>query len=341
MYIQSKLTETGFIVCSLNLNEVGQVQGNTLSLHENKVIDKGGSHADTESLQLFTTGLGIIMTCFQVHKPITDIVTISGEHVQFSFLFQGKLRVIGNRVEPPLALGEGAIWTSYEKDLRFSVEMCAENEVRHLAIILSKRYFMDLLKNEPWSSNDTFFDKVAKDQFVNLRAEGLLITFHIRRILQDITQNVHQGRNKKHYIELKIRELLFELHAQRSKKLPLNLATQEPVVYEKINEAQAVLTNNFVSPPTVRQLARMVALNELKLKQGFKSVCGSTIHGYIIDLRMKEAFKLLKEEHAVVNEVSAKIGYRSVSHFIYTFKSYYGFTPKQLIKNTPTVKPSF
>lgn len=330
MYIQSKLKENKRLVFNLNLGETGKAHENGASLCESKVINKEGDYADIESLQLFTLGLGIIKTCFRVHNPITDIIKVTGEHVQFLFFFQGKSRIISNSVQSSIVLDEGFMRMSYQKDIQFSIEMLADTEARYLAIIMSKSYFIQLLKNETWSEKDSFFAKVATNCLVDLESEGLLITFQIRRILQDITRNAHQGENKKHYVELKLKELLFELYAQQI-RIPLGHIVHEQELYKKINEAKSILTNNFVSPPTVRQLARMVALNELKLKQGFKAVCGSTIHVYIVDLRMKEAYNLLNDENALVNEVSVKIGYRSVSHFISTFKNYYGFTPKQLI----------
>lgn len=53
------------------------------------------------------------------------------------------------------------------------------------------------------------------------------------------------------------------------------------------------------------------------------------IHSYITKLRMEHARRLLMQE-ATVNGVSAALGYKNPSHFIASFRKYFGVTPKQL-----------
>ena len=105
-----------------------------------------------------------------------------------------------------------------------------------------------------------------------------------------------------------------------------------PEDYKKLAETKSYLIDNFAGPPTIKQLARIVTLNEFKLKNYFKEVFQITIHSFIIKLRMEEANKILAEDHTV-NEVALKVGYRSVSHFISMYKSYYGKTPMQANKS--------
>lgn len=98
----------------------------------------------------------------------------------------------------------------------------------------------------------------------------------------------------------------------------------------KLEAAKAYLVTHHNNPPTIKQLSRIVSLNEFKLKTGFKDTFGSTIHEFITEIRMQRAQKMLSENYQV-NEVSAQLGYKGVSHFITSFKKFYGITPKKLM----------
>ena len=96
---------------------------------------------------------------------------------------------------------------------------------------------------------------------------------------------------------------------------------------EKLKKARAFLMANYKNPPTIKALSRIILLNEVELKKGFKEVYGKTIRAYIIELRMNSASQLIKDHS--VNEAAGILGYKSVPHFIKSFKKYYGVTPKQ------------
>lgn len=66
----------------------------------------------------------------------------------------------------------------------------------------------------------------------------------------------------------------------------------------------------------------------MKLKQGFKQRYNTSIYTYVIKLKMEKAETMLAENHTV-KEMAEILGYKSVSHFISTFKKTFGYTPKQ------------
>lgn len=59
-------------------------------------------------------------------------------------------------------------------------------------------------------------------------------------------------------------------------------------------EAKEILCDHYSSPPTIPELAKMVALNEHKLKAGFREMHGKSIYEYVRSLRMKNASHLLE-----------------------------------------------
>ena len=100
----------------------------------------------------------------------------------------------------------------------------------------------------------------------------------------------------------------------------------------RIHDAKAVILDQWQDPPTIKQLADRVGLNEYRLKAGFKEVYGNTVYGYVMDTRLNHARRMLDQGRLSVNEVAFEIGYQNPSHFIAAFKRKFGVTPKKYTK---------
>jgi AraC-like DNA-binding protein len=100
---------------------------------------------------------------------------------------------------------------------------------------------------------------------------------------------------------------------------------------EKIVRAREILIQHIGDPITIKELSRKVAINECYLKKGFKVMFGSTIFDFYQDQRMEHAKYLLYEKGKTVSEVSALLGYSSISHFSTAFKKHTGLKPCELL----------
>src|SRR5690606_4610625 len=89
--------------------------------------------------------------------------------------------------------------------------------------------------------------------------------------------------------------------------------------------------SSTINPPLISSLAKMVMLNEYKLKVGFKAHYNQTIHQYVVHKKMELALSRLKEGHHTVGEVGYEVGYRDISHFSNAFLKYYGYRPTDVI----------
>jgi AraC family transcriptional regulator len=100
---------------------------------------------------------------------------------------------------------------------------------------------------------------------------------------------------------------------------------------EKITKAREVLLQHIGEPLTIKALSRKVAINECYLKKGFKELFGTTIFDFYQSQRMEHAKYLLYEKGLSVTEVSAMLGYSSISHFSTAFKKHTGIKPCELL----------
>ena len=100
---------------------------------------------------------------------------------------------------------------------------------------------------------------------------------------------------------------------------------------EKVMKAREVLIDHIYDPITIKELSRKVAMNECYLKRGFKQLFGTTIFDFYQNQRMEHARFLLYEKGLSVSEVSAMLGYSSISHFSTAFKKHTGIKPCELL----------
>lgn len=101
---------------------------------------------------------------------------------------------------------------------------------------------------------------------------------------------------------------------------------------ERIYKAREILLERIGDPITIKELSRKVAINECYLKKGFKEVFGTTIFDYYQQQRMEHAKYLLYDKGLNVTDVSALLGYSSISHFSAAFKKHTGLKPCELLR---------
>jgi AraC family transcriptional regulator len=100
---------------------------------------------------------------------------------------------------------------------------------------------------------------------------------------------------------------------------------------EKIALAREILLEHIGEPLTIKELSRKAAINECYLKKGFKEMYGTTIFDFFQSQRMEHAKYLLYEKGLSVTDVSALLGYSSISHFSTAFKKHTGLKPCELL----------
>lgn len=98
-----------------------------------------------------------------------------------------------------------------------------------------------------------------------------------------------------------------------------------------LTAAARLMEERFSEDHSIANLSRAVHLNEFKLKRGFKEHYGTTIFGYLRQIRMEKAREMLRQPNASVIETANAVGYSNPSHFARAFKQAFGINPSEAI----------
>ncbi len=158
---------------------------------------------------------------------------------------------------------------------------------------------------------------------------------HRKRILLDsLLNHSYSGSLENIFVNAKIHELLLYslecLVDEKEEGFSCKFLAND-LDREKVLKAREVLLQHIGNPITIKELSRKVAINECYLKKGFKEIFGTTIFDFYQQQRMEHAKYLLYEKGLSVTDVSAILGYSSISHFSTAFKKHTGLKPCELL----------
>ena len=156
-----------------------------------------------------------------------------------------------------------------------------------------------------------------------------------RNTLDALLNHSYSGALENIFVNAKIHELLlYSLECLVSEKedgFACKFLADESG-RERIYQARDILLQHIGDPITIKELSKKVAMNECYVKKGFKEVFGTTIFDFYQQQRMEHAKYLLYEKGLSVTDVSALLGYSSISHFSAAFKKHTGLKPCELLK---------
>jgi AraC-like DNA-binding protein len=248
--------------------------------------------------------------------------------IQFYFCLKGKITFsfYGGRYKQEL--GEGRSFLFYNPELNLQQEISFLADSRMLCLFITVERLHELFVND--FSDLTFLE--GENINKKFYAENP-ITPNLRLVLDQVAHVSTIPTNERLYYIGKAFELL-SFYFDRSNESDLAncpfLLDESNV--EKIRQAKKIVIENMIDPPGLKEISRMIGLNEYQLKVGFKNIYGSSVFQFLNDYKMEYARKLLDDRAHKVNEVSEEVGYSNPSHFIAAFKRKYGITPKKYVQ---------
>jgi AraC family transcriptional regulator len=204
--------------------------------------------------------------------------------------------------------------------------------VDELSFRFEPLHLNNLIKTENKNSE---LNALLKFKYDHSFSRPVLINGRIRHTLDSILNHRYADTVENIFINAQTQILLLytleSMNTMQEEEVPACKFLAYHEEREKIIKAREILLQHIGDPITIKELSRKVAINECYLKKGFKVMFGTTIFDFYQDQRMEHARYLLYEKGLTVSEVSAMLGYSSISHFSTAFKKHTGLKPCELL----------
>lgn len=134
------------------------------------------------------------------------------------------------------------------------------------------------------------------------------------------------------YYRLKSLELLFYLFKNLSIRAHVVHHHLSKYELKSIYDVRDKIAASINKPFLQDELVQLSGMNVIKLRKLFTQVFGKGMYPYYQHLRMKEAARLLREEHLSVSEAGYQLGFSNLSYFGRLFERHFGCKPKKWIR---------
>ncbi|UUX49945.1 AraC family transcriptional regulator [Nisaea acidiphila] len=152
------------------------------------------------------------------------------------------------------------------------------------------------------------------------------LTGSLRLIAEQTVDCPLEGLARRLYLKSKSLEVLAHVVAmyEASKGAPANVTARDR---RRVEEAAKILRERCDEPWTISRLSQECAINERKLKEGFRLVLGETVLSVLERARVERAQGLMRDEALNVAETALAVGYSNPSHFAKVFRRLTGTAP--------------
>lgn len=177
-----------------------------------------------------------------------------------------------------------------------------------------------------------FIERLDGDNPVSLTMAPVNATAVLLDCIDKLLSCNYMGSLRGMFADARIMDMMTEVFtvAHGSNRSEVSLTHEER---QRIIALKDLLTENLDTHYTIKDLSRMVYINEYKLKKGFQVLTGSSIFDYQLGRRIQVAQQWLRETELSLEEIATATGYQYLSSFIAAFKQRVGITPAAYRKN--------
>jgi AraC-like DNA-binding protein len=257
-------------------------------------------------------------------------VANNNDVVRLHFGLQGDYNFTYNALNTSFELKGGHNNVLYSDGLEMEVHNKSK-QIETFGIEFDTNIFVQIAQN----GNDAL--KQLTEDIINKKSSILSFNWRrnslkIEQVIQEIIHCPYHNNLQQLFLLSKSIELLVlqaELYERRNDQPYIKKKSDK----ELLLEAKHLLNERLTRPPTIPQLAKLIGMNEYKLKKGFKELFDTTIFGYIHYHRMSLAKRLLLGTDKTAQEIAYETGYSSPQHFNKAFKKTFEVTPNSIRKN--------
>ncbi len=154
--------------------------------------------------------------------------------------------------------------------------------------------------------------------------------FRIERdsIISECIKRIHATINKKDKrVDIIVSKTIIEILTELLLKGCGTEELQDSRIPLSVQNAVRIIENSYNRPMSMDELSKEICVSKYHMSRLFKKHTGFSPYEYLIKQRLNQAKILLKTTDCPVGEISRKVGFESISHFIKMFSRYEKTTP--------------
>lgn len=276
------------------------------------------------NFQLSSAGLFLLYSDMRFEEPVEIVTEVAGQVIASQFIFYRS-----SSMKKQSGHGRSRHNIRYIPSAIDEYGLMAHMEYGYFLMVLSRDYYFNLIDRHS-SLHEDFVQEIDKGAYASFKQQDMVVTPEMIRIISELKDSQKTGELRRLHTEAKVMELLICQLEQFQETDDGPRWTLRHADVEKLEHARSILEANYTNPPTQRELATAVALNESKLRRGFKEYFATTIHEYTVRLRMEYARRLLIEERRSITEAAEITGFTHQNNFSSAFKKYFGISPSDI-----------
>jgi AraC family transcriptional regulator, transcriptional activator of the genes for pyochelin and ferripyochelin receptors len=280
-----------------------------------------------------TPGMRLTEFSMSAGKPFQLVDNEINETAESVFVLNGGAQSNFHNMHSSLQFGKNHHNFQYNK--HFGGEHVIDAGGFHaLTITYEMDFLQQLFQTDDNSVLGQLANSVQAKKTYVASAKTLQCNGRIAEVIANIKQCPFTGVTRYLFLESKMMELFVlqmqQVQAMMDRKDEDDWSGEDR---DKLHVLKHFIENAYLDEFSLKELTYKFALNEFKLKKGYKQFFGTTVFGHVHQLRMKKAKMLLEEKTMTVSEVSFFIGYNNVSSFSTEFKKRFGYSPGKINVN--------
>lgn len=212
---------------------------------------------------------------------------------------------------------------------KFSVKI-KSNVINESGIIINSNVSHELFGRDGWQiyfliNPESLFGEKIKRMYMKNK------DFYI--IPENVTEAIRELVEEK-YIAIDSKAKYSEFISEIYSILSLKNYTVNHLLDERVDKVlKYIANNNNLTEVSLESLSKDVFLSESRLSHLFKDNIGISISSYILNYKVRKAFKLIFEGHSITTS-ALEAGFYSSSHLTNVCKEKLGMIPSTIRKNS-------